>query len=229
MKQVDILEIEESWYDILKTYFDSPYFLNTMHAFKEDAKFHITYPENDNIFNAYNSCKFEDVKVVILGQDPYHGKNQGHGLAFSVQEGIALPPSLKNIFIELDSDLGENFKRAPEQGCLQAWANQGVLLLNSVLTVREHEPLSHSKIGWQLLTDHTITQLSLRKQGIVFLLWGKYAQEKEYLINKSLHHVLKAAHPSPFSARYGFFGCKHFSKTNKLLEEEGLEPINWEL
>lgn len=224
MKQVDILQIEESWYDILKSYFDSLCFIHTIDALKEEYKCGIPiYPEKDDIFNAYNSCSFNNVKVVILGQDCYHGKGQAHGLAFSVKEGINLPPSLQNIIKELNSDL--NINRT--EGNLKDWEDQGVLLLNSILTVREHSALSHQEIGWQYLTDYTIAQLSIKKNNIVFILWGKHAQQKEMYIDKSKHLILKASHPSPFSARFGFFGCKHFSKTNKYLEEHGLSTIKW--
>jgi len=226
MKQVDILQIEDSWYDILEKYFKSEYFKNTMKVLKEDIKTHTIYPKISDIFNTYNSCSFEKVKVVIIGQDPYINEGEAHGLAFSVPEGIDIPPSLHNIFQELDSDIGIDI---PEHGCLQQWADQGVLLLNSVLTVRKGQSKSHSKIGWQILTEYTIKQLSQYSHGIVFLLWGKDAQEKEKLIDKYKHYILKTSHPSPFSVRYGFFGCKHFSQTNKILASQGLTEINWQI
>jgi uracil-DNA glycosylase len=226
MKQVDILQIEDDWYDILKLYFISSSYKETMKLLKEEYKIHIIYPKTLDIFNAYNSTSFEKVKVVIVGQDCYINPGQAHGLAFSVPEGIKIPPSLHNIFQELDSDLCIDI---PEHGCLQSWADQGVLLLNSTLTVRKGQSNSHSKIGWQILTDYTISQLSKYRSGIVFLLWGKFAQQKEKLINKTKHYILKAPHPSPFSAYTGFFGCKHFSETNRILESQNLEPINWQI
>lgn len=229
MKQVDILQIEDSWYEILKNYFRSINFQNTMKVLKEDMKTHSIYPKISDIFNAYNSTSFEKVKVVIIGQDPYINYGEAHGLAFSVPEGIEIPPSLNNIFQELDNDL-EGGLEIPEHGCLQNWANQGVLLLNSVLTVKAGKSKSHVNIGWQSLTNHTVRQLSnIREKGLIFLLWGNDAKEKERLIDTKKHYVLKAAHPSPYSASYGFFGCKHFSKTNRLLELQNLEPINWQV
>ncbi len=226
MKQVDILEIEDDWYDILKDYFNSSNYKETIKLLQEEIKTHTVYPEISNIFNAYNSSSFEKTKVIILGQDPYINPGEAHGLAFSVPEGIKIPPSLHNIFQELDSDVCIDI---PEYGCLQQWVDQGILLLNSILTVRKGQSKSHSKIGWQTLTNYTISQLSKYKSGLVFLLWGKDAQEKEKLIDKRKHYILKAAHPSPYSATYGFFGCKHFSKTNKILESQNLEPINWQI
>ncbi len=224
MKNIKGLEIDESWYDIMYTYFNSLSYSKVITYLEEEWKIeNIIYPDKYNIFHAYNSCPFDKVKVVILGQDPYINKGQAHGLAFSVQEGIQSPPSLQNIIKELNDDLGTN----RINGCLQDWANQGVLLLNSILTVKEHKSLSHANIGWEIFTDYTINLLSLQNKKIVFLLWGKYAQEKQYLINQSTNYILKTSHPSPFSARYGFFGCKHFSKTNRILELNGKEPINW--
>lgn len=227
MKQIDILEIEDSWYDILKLYFESSSFSETIRLLKKEQEEFKVYPPTDLILNAYNSTPFEKVKVIIVGQDPYHGEEEAHGLAFSVQEDISIPPSLRNIFKELDSDI--DLYQIPEHGNLQNWADQGVLLLNSFLTVRENQPLSHSKIGWQALTDYTIVQLSSYRSGLIFLLWGKHAQEKAKLIDKSKHYILTAAHPSPFSAYTGFFGCKHFSKANQILSQQGLTPINWEI
>jgi len=227
MKQVDILQIEDGWYEILKSYFISDSFKKTMKILKEERENYIIYPEVSNILNAYNSCSFESTKVVIIGQDPYINEGEAHGLAFSVSEGMDIPPSLHNIFQELDSDIGIDI---PEHGCLQQWADQGVLLLNSVLTVRKGLSKSHgSLLGWQTLTNGTITQLSRYRSGIVFLLWGNYAKEKEKLIDIKKHYVLKAAHPSPYSATYGFFGCKHFSQTNKILASQGLTEINWQI
>lgn len=224
MKQINILQIDESWYELLKLYFDSDIYSDTIKLLqKEQAEFNV-YPETGNILNAYNTTLLDEVKVVLLGQDVYHQKGQAHGLCFSVQEGITFPPSLRNIFQELDSDLATSI---PKSGNLTRWAKQGVLMLNSYLTVRDSQPLSHANIGWRQLTDYTISQLSHTKEGLIFLLWGKHAQSKKSLIDTSKHYVLEAAHPSPFSAYSGFFGCKHFSKTNELLIKQGKEPINW--
>ena len=187
----------------------------------------VIYPANHLIFNALNTTKLPDVKVVILGQDPYHGPNQAHGLSFSVQKGVALPPSLRNIFHELSTDLGIE---KPQHGNLTAWAEQGVLLLNAVLTVEQGQPASHQKRGWEDFTDQVIDVLNEHCEHVVFILWGAYAQRKGQRIDESKHLVLKAAHPSPLSAnRGGFFGCKVFSKTNNYLKQNGIEPINWQL
>jgi uracil-DNA glycosylase len=186
----------------------------------------VIYPPGSLLFNAFNTTPFEKVKVVLLGQDPYHGKGQAHGLSFSVPEGIKPPPSLINIFKELQSDTGVPI---PRHGNLSKWAQQGVLLLNACLTVRENDPLSHSKIGWTQFTDSVISTISATKKNVVFLLWGKYAQEKQALIDETKHLVLKAAHPSPYSANNGFFGCRHFSKANDYLMKNGLDPIDWAL
>jgi uracil-DNA glycosylase len=182
------------------------------------------YPPGSLIFNAFDTTPFEKVKVVLLGQDPYHGVGQAHGLSFSVQEGIKPPPSLINIFKELQSDIG---MAIPATGNLTKWGLQGVLLLNAALTVRANEPASHAKIGWIEFTNAVISKISDEKKGVVFLLWGKFAQEKQVLIDETKHHVLKAAHPSPFSADKGFFGCRHFSRTNELLMKDGFDPIDW--
>lgn len=226
MKKADIYLIEDSWYEILKPYFESKDFTKTIRLLNEEMKCHIVYPLPANIFNAYKSTPFEKVKVVILGQDCYHGDKQAHGLAFSVTKGVKIPPSLQNIYKELQTDLN---LQIPTHGRLQTWADQGVLLLNSYLTVRSGEPLSHSKIGWDILTDLSISELSKKRKGIVFLLWGNHAQEKEALIDKRKHFILKAPHPSPFSVHKGFFGCKHFSKANEILLKQGIEPINWQI
>jgi uracil-DNA glycosylase len=224
MKQIDILQIEDSWYNLLKLYFESPVYTTLIENLKKEQLTHSIYPDTNNILKAYNTTLLDQVKIVILGQDPYHNKGEAHGLSFSVPESIKFPPSLKNIFQELDSDLATPI---PESGDLTRWAEQGVLLLNSYLTVRDDEPLSHKEIGWRQLTDYTISQLSFNKEGIIFLLWGNHAKSKISLINTDKHHVLTAAHPSPFSAYNGFFGCKHFSKANELLIKQGKEPINW--
>jgi uracil-DNA glycosylase len=192
----------------------------------ERAAGKIIYPPGSLLFNAFDKTPFDKVKVVLLGQDPYHNPGQAQGLSFSVPKGITKPPSLINIFKELQSDLG--IAPSPD-GNLEKWATQGVLLLNASLSVRKNEPGSHSKIGWIEFTDAVIKKISEEKKGVVFLLWGKFAQDKQTLIDETKHHVLKAAHPSPFSADKGFFGCKHFSKTNEFLMQEGLQPIDWKL
>lgn len=221
------VQIEESWKAVLKDEFDKAYFQQIAIFLKaEKAAGKIIFPPGPLIFNAFNKTPFSKVKVVLLGQDPYHNKGQAHGLSFSVPDGVPKPPSLINIFKELESDLGIP---PPKNGNLEKWALQGVMLLNATLTVRQNEPASHSKIGWLQFTDTVITKLSEQKKGIVFLLWGKFAQDKQILIDETKHYVLKAAHPSPFSADKGFFGCKHFSKTNELLTIQKEEPIDWKL
>ena len=223
-----MIKLEPSWLNILSNELKKPY-INNLKSFllDEEQKGFIIYPRVDDIFNAFNYTSFDDVKVVILGQDPYHGQGQAHGLSFSVKKGIAVPPSLKNIFKELKNDI-KDFQ-TPNHGELSSWAKQGVLLLNATLTVRSQEPGSHQKRGWEKFTDNVISEISSKKNGIIFLLWGKYAQEKEFLIDTTKHHILKAAHPSPFSAYRGFLGCSHFSETNKILERQGLPPINWQV
>ncbi len=186
----------------------------------------IIYPPGPLIFNAFYKTPYDKVKVVILGQDPYHNKGQAHGLSFSVPEGVSKPPSLINIFKELQSDIGIS---TPLSGNLEKWTEKGVLLLNATLTVRQNEPGSHSKIGWINFTDAVIKKLSKEKLNIVFLLWGKFAQDKQALIDETRHYILKAAHPSPFSAEKGFFNCRHFSKTNEYLLKQGEQPIDWKL
>jgi uracil-DNA glycosylase len=218
--------MHESWKQALKKEFDSPYFSELKAFLVEEKRKHIIYPPGQLIFSAFNRLPFDKVKVVIIGQDPYHGKGQANGLCFSVSNGISQPPSLVNIFKEIHSDLGHPF---PKTGNLEPWADQGVLLLNATLTVRENQAGSHQNKGWENFTNAVIKELSSRKKGLVFLLWGKYAQAKEALIDTSKHHVLKAPHPSPFSAHTGFLGCKHFSKTNELLKQEGLQEIDWRI
>ncbi len=221
------VQIESSWKNVLKQEFIKPYFQQLItHLKTEKATGKIIYPPGNLIFNAFNTTPFDNVKVVILGQDPYHGPGQAHGLSFSVPDGIKPPPSLVNIFKELKNDIGLPI---PEKGNLTKWAQQGVLLLNASLTVRAGEPNGHEKIGWMEFTNSVIKKISDQKNGVVFLLWGKFAQEKRVFIDETKHHVLKAAHPSPFSVDKGFFGCKHFSKTNELLMKEGLDPIDWSL
>lgn len=221
------VQIEDSWKNLLATEFSKPYFRQIVHHLKtEKTQGKTIYPPGPFIFNAFNSTPVEKVKVVILGQDPYHGPGQAHGLCFSVQKGVPPPPSLVNIFKELNSDIGMPI---PNHGDLSHWARQGVFLLNASLTVRAAEPMSHSRIGWAQFTDTVIQTLSASRENLVFLLWGKFAQEKVRLIDESRHHILKAAHPSPLSAHNGFFGCRHFSKTNQYLLGRGLEGVDWEV
>lgn len=218
------VKIHPSWKKLLNSEFEKEYFLNLAEYIKNEYSSNTIYPAGPLIFNAFNLTPFEIVKVVILGQDPYHGPGQAHGLAFSVQDGVPMPPSLKNIFKELKSDLDLEL---PETGNLSKWAEQGVFLLNSVLTVRKSNPGSHAKKGWETFTDSVIKILSDNKDNLVFLLWGNYAISKENLINKKKHLILKAPHPSPFSADRGFFGCKHFSKTNVYLSKNNISTIKW--
>jgi uracil-DNA glycosylase len=221
------IKMEESWKEQLKEEFEKPYFLQLVdHLKAEKALNRQIYPAGNNIFKAFEKTPFSHVKLVILGQDPYHGPGQAHGLSFSVQDGVAIPRSLKNIFKEQQTDIGI---ATPISGNLTAWAEKGVLLLNASLTVRANEPASHAQIGWLQFTDAVIRILSANKKDIVFLLWGKFAQEKQLLIDGRKHFVLKAAHPSPFSADKGFFGCKHFSKANEFLMQKGYDPIDWKL
>ncbi|MCW3084440.1 MAG: Uracil-DNA glycosylase [Bacteroidetes bacterium] len=217
--------IDESWKKVLESEFSAPYFVHLKQFLVAEKKAHTVYPPGNKIFAAFNYTPFEDVKVVIIGQDPYHGAGQANGLCFSVSPGIPTPPSLKNIFKELNTDLNIPI---PNTGNLESWARQGILLLNATLTVRANTPGSHQKKGWETFTDAVIKAISDKKKGIVFLLWGSFAQSKEALIDQNKHFVLKAAHPSPL-ARGAFFGCKHFSKTNKLLAHEGIQPIDWSI
>ncbi|MBK8952973.1 MAG: uracil-DNA glycosylase [Chitinophagaceae bacterium] len=221
------VKIEPSWKDILRDEFCKPYFEQAaFHIKTEKAQGKTIYPPGSLIFNAFNTTPFNKVKVVILGQDPYHGPGQAHGLCFSVQNGVLPPPSLVNIFKELHQDIGFHI---PNHGNLTHWAQQGVFLLNASLTVRAGEPMSHSKIGWTFFTDNVIKTISDKKEHVVFILWGKFAQEKKILIDENKHLVLRSAHPSPLSASAGFFGCKHFSKTNEFLVKKGIEPVDWTL
>ena len=222
------VKIEPSWKEALKNEFTKPYFLEIVTFLKiEKNNGKTIYPPGPLIFNAFNQTPFDKVKVVILGQDPYHNPGQAHGLSFSVPNGIKPPPSLVNIYKEIQKDV--DIAMPTGYGNLTKWAEQVVLLLNAILTVRANEPASHAKNGWMNFTDAVITKISDEKKGVIFLLWGKFAQEKQLLIDETKHFVLKAAHPSPFSADKGFFGCKHFSKTNELLTNQGLTPINWKL
>lgn len=218
--------IEESWKLMLKDEFEKPYFQSLKAALLEEKRQYMVFPPSPLIFNAFNLTPFGNVKVVILGQDPYHGPGQAHGLSFSVPNGVGLPPSLKNIFKELESDIGFC---VPRHGNLEAWAKQGVLLLNATLTVRQSTPGSHQKKGWEEFTDAAIRKLSENRTNLVFMLWGSYARAKKGLIDERKHLILEAAHPSPFSAANGFFGCRHFSKANEYLVKHGKEPIDWNL
>jgi uracil-DNA glycosylase len=218
--------IQESWKEVLEEEFNSPYFLELRNFLIEEKKHHRIYPPGSQIFNAFNFTPFEAVKVVILGQDPYHGPGQAHGLCFSVPFGIKTPPSLVNIYKELNNDLGIGI---PGHGNLESWAMQGVFLLNATLTVRANQAGSHQKKGWEEFTDRVISLLSAQRENLVFMLWGRYASNKEALIDKSKHLILKAPHPSPLSAHAGFFGCKHFSAANRWMEEKGVQPVDWAL
>lgn len=225
MSRIEV-EIEESWKQLLDDEFQQPYFAAIRQfLLKERAENKTVYPPGPLIFNAFNLTPFDKLKVVILGQDPYHGPRQAHGLCFSVPDGVPPPPSLVNIFKELHNDVGIPM---PQTGNLTKWAEQGVMLLNALLTVRANEAASHKDAGWETFTDAVIRNISAHKSGVIFLLWGKFAQNKEALIDSTKHHILKAAHPSPFSAT-NFFGCRHFSKTNELLRQQGKEIINWQL
>ena len=220
------VKIEKSWKSALENEFEKPYFASLvrfLHSEKAAGK--VIYPPGSRIFRAFDLTPVDQVKVVILGQDPYHGPGQAMGLSFSVPEGVPAPPSLQNIFKEIESDLGIHMSGSPD---LEPWARQGVLLLNTVLTVQAGAPTSHSAIGWQEFTDAVIRYLSDHGDGIVFLLWGRFAQGKAALIDTTRHHVLTAAHPSPL-ARGAFFGCRHFSRTNQILIHEGKTPVNWQL
>lgn len=222
------VQIETSWKKLLNAAFEKASFQELSIFLKTEKKQGKTiYPPGPLLFNAFNLTPVDQVKVVILGQDPYHGISQAHGLSFSVPQGVKAPPSLQNIFKELKSDLG--IESHTYNGDLTHWANQGVLLLNAALTVRAGEPFSHARYGWADFTDAVIEILSAEKNGLVFLLWGKFAQEKKVLIDEGKHYILTAAHPSPFSADKGFFGCRHFSKTNEILLKTGRSPIDWKL
>lgn len=218
------VKIEESWKRVLAPEFEKPYFQDLVRQLHEEKRAgRVIYPPGPLIFNAFNLTPFDKVKVVIIGQDPYHGPGQAEGLSFSVPHGMPLPPSLVNIYKEIESDLGVQLHK---DGSLRGWAEQGVFLLNAVLTVRAGQPTSHSRIGWAEFTDAVIRTLSDRREGLVFLLWGNFARSKSALIDTSRHSVLEAPHPSPL-ARGAFFGCRHFSKANQILAAQGLSPIDW--
>ncbi len=215
----------QSWQEVIGEEKEAPYFQKIIQFVQNERKAgKIIYPKQQDVFNALKYTPFDQVKVVILGQDPYHGPNQAHGLCFSVQKGVAPPPSLKNIFKEINSDLGI---QSPKHGCLESWARQGVLLLNTVLTVEKGQAHSHANIGWETFTDKVIEAINEHKEGVVFLLWGAHAQKKGQMIDHTKHIILKAPHPSPLSAHRGFLGCKHFSKTNEALKKLGKKPIHW--
>ena len=219
------VKIEASWKKILEEEFEKEYFKGLIHFIKTEKEAgKVIFPPGPLFFQAFEKTPFEKIKVVILGQDPYHNPGQANGLSFSVQDGVRKPPSLLNIFKELKDDLGLEI---PESGNLEGWAKEGVLLLNSSLSVRQGEPGSHGRAGWVNFTDAVIRKISDERKNVVFLLWGNFAQAKEALIDQSKHFILKAPHPSPLSANRGFLGCKHFSQTNKILMQEGIQPINW--
>ncbi|MDN5214056.1 uracil-DNA glycosylase [Fulvivirgaceae bacterium BMA12] len=218
------VRIEASWREKLYEEFEQPYFQKLVDFVKSEYKNYKIFPPGKEIFSAFDHCPFQNVKVVIIGQDPYHGVGQANGLCFSVRDGVKMPPSLVNIFKEIKTDLG---KPVPETGNLEKWANQGVLLLNATLTVRASSPGSHQNKGWESFTDAVIKKISDEKENVVFLLWGSYAQRKGLVIDTSKHCVLKSPHPSPFSADRGFFGNGHFSKTNDFLKQKGLMAIEW--
>ena len=220
-----MVKIDPSWLEVLRPQFEAPYFAELKQFLVAERQQYTCYPKGGDIFAAFDRTPFDKVKVVILGQDPYHEPGQAMGLCFSVPQGIAVPPSLVNIIKEINSDLGVNIPLTG--GDLSGWAEQGVLLLNATLTVRAHQAGSHQRHGWELFTDAAIRELSQRRSGIVFLLWGSYAIAKSQFIDKGKHHILTAPHPSPLSAYRGFFGCRHFSKTNELLAAQGQQPIDW--
>lgn len=216
--------IGNNWDQLLEDEYKKEYFINLIEFLKKEYKQKTIYPKQNEIFNAFRYTSYDDVKVVIIGQDPYHGPKQAEGLSFSVSNDVLKPPSLQNIFKELESDLGIPF---PEHNSLIPWAREGVLLLNAVLTVEEHKPASHSKIGWEIFTDHVIEVLNNREKPIVFILWGAFARSKKSLITNPKHCIIESAHPSPFSARNGFFGSRPFSKTNEFLRKNNIKEIDW--
>ncbi len=218
------VKIDKSWYNELSSEFDKEYFWQLRNFIHSEYKTKIIYPQAKNIFAAFDLCPFDSVKLVIIGQDPYHEPGQAHGLCFSVQDGCVLPPSLRNIYKEIETDLG---KQMPFSGELSRWAKQGVLLLNATLTVEAHKAGSHQNKGWEEFTDKVIEILSKKKENLVFMLWGSYAQKKGSVIDAKKHLILKAVHPSPLSAYRGFFGSKHFSQANNYLISKGIEPIDW--
>lgn len=221
-----MVQLGNDWDEILQDEWKKPYYIILRNFLKEEYETKTIYPDKYDIFNSLKYTAFKDVKAVIIGQDPYHGSGQAHGLCFSVKKGVDVPPSLENIYKELYSDLGFY---SPKHGCLESWAKQGVLMLNTVLTVRAGLAASHRNFGWEKFTDHVIEKLNAKQTPVVFLLWGKPAAEKAKIITNPIHLKLEAPHPSPLSAHRGFFGCKHFSLANKFLSENGIEPINWQI
>lgn len=221
-----MVHFNNEWDELLKDEFKKDYYLSLRQFLKAEYSSQTIYPPMNDIFNALKYTSYSDIKAVILGQDPYHGPGQAHGMAFSVQQGVQPPPSLCNIFHEMESDIGI---APPQSGCLIPWAKQGVLLLNTVLTVRKGQAFSHRGKGWETFTDAVIKLINQREKPVIFLLWGRPAQEKRALLTNPAHHILTAPHPSPLSASRGFFGCRHFSKTNSLLQSMGQSPINWQL
>jgi uracil-DNA glycosylase len=220
------IPLESSWLTVLQTEFDKEYMKQLTHFLKEEQQHHVVYPPNEHVFEAFSNTPFDKVRVVILGQDPYHGPNEAHGLSFSVQKGIRVPPSLRNIYKELHSDLEIPI---PTHGNLLEWAQRGVLLLNTVLTVRHKTANSHQKKGWETFTDKAIEELSKHRNNLVFILWGSKAKNKMHLIDQKKHHIIQSAHPSPLAVRYGFFGSKPFSKTNLFFQSIGQKPIDWSI
>ncbi|MGV3466623.1 MAG: uracil-DNA glycosylase [Heyndrickxia sp.] len=218
--------LKNDWEPLLREEFKKPYYQRLRELLLEEYKTRVIYPDMYDIFNALHFTPFKDTKVVIIGQDPYHGQGQAHGLSFSVKPGVKIPPSLQNIFKELQTDLGCYI---PNNGYLEKWAKQGVLMLNAVLTVRAGTPNSHKDLGWEVFTDKVIETLNQREKPVVFILWGNYAQEKQQLITSSRHFIIKSPHPSPFSANRGFFGSRPFSRTNAILKEIGLGEIDWQI
>lgn len=218
------VNIEQSWKQRLQGEFDKPYFKTLTDFVKEECRINVVYPPGKFIFNAFDLCPFDNVKVVIIGQDPYHGPGQAHGLCFSVQDGVDFPPSLRNIFKEIQSDLGAPI---PQTGNLTRWAKQGVLLLNATLTVRANMAGSHQKRGWETFTDAVINAVATEKKNVVYILWGSFAQQKAAMVDRNSNLVLESVHPSPLSASRGFFGNHHFSRANQYLAEHGISPIEW--
>ncbi|MGI5948782.1 uracil-DNA glycosylase [Peptoniphilus sp.] len=222
MKQI----IKNDWQEILEEEFEKDYYKNLRELLIDEYRHYQIFPKAEDIFNAFNYTSYEDLKVLILGQDPYHNVGQAHGLAFSVKEGVKVPPSLRNIYKELNEDLGV---KIPDSGYLKKWTEEGIMLLNTTLTVRAHQPMSHSKIGWEIFTDAVIKKINEREKPVVFILWGNHARERKRLITNSRHLIIEGPHPSPFSANRGFFGSRPFSRANKFLEENGIEPPTWQL
>ena len=218
--------ITKKWDEILNDEYKKEYFKKLVSDIRYEYKIHTVYPKADDVFNSMKYTDYDDIKIVIIGQDPYHGEGEAHGLSFSVQDGIKLPPSLVNIFKELKSDLGYD---APQSGSLVKWAKEGVLLLNSILTVEKDKPLSHKKYGWETFTDAIIKKINEKETPVVFILWGNYAKSKKTLITNPNHLVLESSHPSPFSCNYGFLGSKPFSKANKFLESKKISPVDFNL